>query len=81
MGLLYQIHPGCVETRGKCDGDLRTANKVWFPDLDAGYTGVLCENSSSGTIMICELFKIVSPKFPLQCLELNKWQPLLFSLL
>lgn len=26
----------------KCDGDVGTANKVWFSNLDTSYTGVAC---------------------------------------
>lgn len=47
-----------METRSKHDGDMRIANKVWFLDLDAVYTGVLCGNSSSYKIMIRALLKM-----------------------
>ena len=47
-----------METRSKHDGDMRIANKVWFLDLDAVYTGVLCGNSSSYKTMIRALLKM-----------------------
>lgn len=45
-------------TRRKHDGDVRVANTVLFLDLDAGYTGVLCGNSSICKITIYALLKM-----------------------
>lgn len=85
--LLYQIYSWWIEDEKKSDDDLRIANKVCLFFFVSRCCLRSCALSVKKFIkmynydMCTSQNEILCGKFPVQCLEFNKWQPLLFSLL